>query len=143
MEQDVYFDIKSYNDVYSAVGKIIEASQELEQTFKEYANCKNVNIENVGTATLNKLNNEFYKNKFYDEKLYKDLKTIIEKRNYINHEIFVELKKTTIREYDKISNELNNILFLIYEASDFIQNFIDEINGQFGNRPTIFDRKNY
>ena len=143
MTQEKFFEINEFNDIYKAVGKIIESSQELEKTFKRYAFFKGVKLENLELSTLNKLNNEFHKKGFYDDELYEKLRFIIDRRNYINHELFLELRKTNILDYNKVSDNLNATLFLIYEASDLIQNFIDEINGQFGNRPTIFDRKNY
>lgn len=143
MTQEKFFEINEFNDIYKVVGKIIESSQELEKTFKRYTFFKGVKLENLELSTLNKLNNEFHKKGFYDDELYEKLKFIIDRRNYINHELFLELRKTNILDYNKVSDNLNATLFLIYEASDFIQNFIDEINGQFGNRPTIFDRKNY
>lgn len=143
MTQEKFFEINEFNDIYKAVGKIIESSQELEKTFKRYAFFKGVKLENLELSTLNKLNNEFHKKGFYDDELYEKLKFIIDRRNYINHELFLELRKTNILDYNKVSDNLNATLFLIYEASDLIQNFIDEINGRIGNRPTIFDRKSY
>ncbi len=140
MNIEKFFNINGFNDVYMPVGKIIEASQELEQTFKRYAFLKGVKLENLEFRTLNKLNNEFHQKGFYNDELYEKLKFIIDRRNYINHELFLELRKTNIVDYNKVSDNLNAILFLIYEASDLIENFIDEINGQSGNRPTIFDK---
>ena len=139
MIQEKFFNINEFNDVYIPVGKIIEASQELEQTFKRYAFLKGVKLENLEFRTLNKLNNEFHQKGFYDDELYEKLKFIIDRRNYINHELFLELK-TNIVDYNKVSDNLNTTLFLINEAFDLIENFIDEINGQSGNRPTIFDK---
>ena len=141
MIQEKFFNINEFNDVYIPVGKIIEASQELEQTFKRYAFLKGVKLENLEFRALNKLNNEFHQKGFYDNELYEKLKDIIDRRNFINHNLFLELKKTNITDYNKVSANLNITLFLIYEASDLIENFIDEINGQSGNRPTIFDNK--
>lgn len=140
MNIEKFFNINGFNDVYMPVGKIIEASQELEQTFKQYAFLKGVKLENLELRTLNKLNNEFHQKEFYDDELYEKLKFIIDRRNYINHELFLELKKTNFVDYNKVSDNLNATLFLINEASDLIENFIDEINGQSGNRPTIFDK---
>ena len=139
MIQEKFFNINGFNDVYMPVGKIIEASQELEQTFKRYAFLKGVKLENLEFRTLNKLNNEFHQKGFYNDELYEKLKFIIDRRNYINHELFLELK-TNIVDYNKVSDNLNTTLFLINEAFDLIENFIDEINGQSGNRPTIFDK---
>ena len=139
MIQEKFFNINGFNDVYMPVGKIIEASQELEQTFKRYAFLKGVKLENLEFRTLNKLNNEFHQKGFYDDELYEKLKFIIDRRNYINHELFLELK-TNIVDYNKVSDNLNTTLFLINEAFDLIENFIDEINGQSGNRPTLFDK---
>lgn len=140
MEQEKFFEIKEYNDIYKAVGKIIEASQELEQTFKRYALLKEVKLKDLETSTLNKLNNEFHQKGFYDDELYKNLKFIIDRRNYINHELFLELRKTNVVDYNKVSDSLNNTLFLIFEASDLIENIIDDSSGRLGNRPTIFDK---
>lgn len=139
MNIEKFFNINGFNDVYMPVGKIIEASQELEQTFKRYAFLKGVKLENLEFRTLNKLNNEFHQKGFYNDELYEKLKFIIDRRNYINHELFLELK-TNIVDYKKVSDNLNATLFLINEAFDLIENFIDEINGQSGNRPTIFDK---
>ena len=139
MNEDKSFDLKEYRNIYEAVGKIIEESQELEQTFKQFAFLKKAKIDNLEIATLNRLNENFYNKKFYNEEIYNKLKIIIEKRNYVNHELFLELRRTNKIDYNKVSDNLNNTLFLIFEASDLIQNLIDKLNGHSGNRPTIFD----
>ena len=95
MIQEKFFNINGFNDVYMPVGKIIEASQELEQTFKRYAFLKGVKLENLEFRTLNKLNNEFHQKGFYNDELYEKLKFIIDRRNYINHEL-ITIKFLTI-----------------------------------------------
>ena len=139
MAKNKFFEIKDYDDIYIAVGKIIKASQELEQLFKRYAILIGVETPNLEVSTLNTLNKKLHNKGFYDDKLYMDLKKVIIKRNYINHEFFIEHSNNN--DYEKISNKLNSIYFYIFEASDVIQNFIDNYSGRLGNRPTIFDNK--
>ncbi len=129
------------NDVYKAVGKIIKHSQEWEQKYKKLATILQISIKNIDIASLNTLNNALKKEKYLSDKEYKDLECVINKRNYINHEFF--LKDFHNRKFKEIENILNDIQFLIFEATDVIDNLIDELQGNFYfRRPTIFDETN-
>ena len=130
--------IKDYpNDVYKAVGKIIIYAQKWEQEFKKLATILQIPIKKIDTASLNTLNNALKKENHLSEKQYKDLEGVINKRNYINHEFFLKDFHNTCEE---VENILNDIQFFIFEATDVIDNLIDELqNNYYFRRPTIFD----
>lgn len=77
MAKNKFFEIKDYDDIYIAVGKIIKASQELEQLFKRYAFLIGVETPNLEISTLNTLNKKLHNKGFYDDKLYMGLKKVI------------------------------------------------------------------
>ena len=125
------------NDVYKAVGKIIMYSQEWEQEYKKLATILQIPIKKINVASLNKLNKALKKEKHLSEKQYEDLEGVINKRNYINHEFFL---KDFHKDFKEIENILNDIQFLIFEATDVVDNLIDELQGNFYfRRTTIFD----
>lgn len=125
------------NDVYKAVGKIIMYSQEWEREYKKLATILQIPIKKISIASLNKLNNALKKENHLSEKQYKDLEGVINKRNYINHEFFL---RDFHKDFKEIEDILNDIQFLIFEATDVMDNLIDELQGNFYfRRPTIFD----
>lgn len=133
--------IKDYpEDVYRAVGKIIMYSQEWEREYKKLATILQISVKNIDVASLNTLNNALKKENHLSDKQYKDLEGVINKRNYINHEFFLKDFNKDYEEIENILNILNDIQFLIFEATDVIDNLIDELQGNFYfRRPTIFD----
>ena len=139
-----FFTIEDYpNDVYNAVGQIIKASQEWEREYKKLAGMLNIPVKNIGNSSLNKLNDALKKHNIIIEEDYNRLKKVIQIRNYINHSFFVT---DFDRQYDsyeqmieKLQNYLNTAQLLIYEATDVIDNKIDELNGSTIRRPTVFD----
>lgn len=132
-----YFTIENFpNDVYLSVGKIIHAAQEWERDFKKLANMLNLSIKNIDKSSLNKLNDTLKTNHQLNEKDYNNLKEVIKLRNYVNHTFFLE-KFNGNRE--DLQTFLNDTQHLIYEATDVINNRIDELNGCSIKRPTVFD----
>ena len=138
------FKIKDYpNDIYNAVGQIIKASQEWEEKYKELANMLDIPVKNIGKSSLNKLNDALKKHNIILENDYNNLKKVIEIRNYINHDFFIKCFNCKYNDYDtmieKMQSFLNNAIFLIFEATDVIDNKIDELKGSIFKRPTVFD----
>ncbi len=112
-------------------------SQEWEREYKKLATILQIPIKKISIASLNKLNNALKKENHLSEKQYKDLEGVINKRNYINHEFFL---RDFHKDFKEIEDILNDIQFLIFEATDVIDNLIDELQGNFYfRRPTIFD----
>lgn len=84
-----YFTIKNFpTDVYTAVGQIIQSSQEWEAEYKKLAKELDISTINIDNASLNKLNEALKKNELIEEKEFNDLKSVIRGRNYINHTFF-------------------------------------------------------
>lgn len=138
------FTIKNYPyDVYAAVGQIIKNSQEWEEEFKKLTKLLNIPVKNIGNSSLNKLNDALKKNNLIDEKNYDNLKKVITIRNHINHDFFLTTFKKPDCDYDarvkRLETFLNAAQFVIFEATDFIDNKIDELNGPKIVRPTVFD----
>ena len=101
-------------------------------------------VKNIGNSSLNKLNDALKKNGIIDEKNYGNLKQVIAVRNHINHNFFLETFNRTDVDYDEriksLENHLNAAQFVICEATDFIDNIIDKLNGSNIIRPTIFEQ---
>lgn len=141
-----YFTIKNFpNDVYPAIGKIIQAAQEWERDYKRLA-CKLEVPIKIDNASLNKLNEALKKKNLITGKVFNDLKKVIEIRNYINHSFFLEkfqksfdLNNTYNETLEDLQTFLNATQDLIFEATDVINNYIDKLDGIPIQRPTVFD----
>ena len=131
-----YFNIKSYDDFYMAVGKTVEAVQKWESRYKQFVQLIGIEIEGLGTATLGKINNKLLKENKIDQRTYNNLNKVIEMRNYIYHDFFLD-KPVPLN--DSVENKLNEIYFYIFEATDVVENLIDQLTGCNCKRPTIFD----
>lgn len=103
------------------------------------ADISTINIDN---ASLNKLNEALKKNELIEEKEFNDLKSVIRGRNYINHTFFLSDFRKHANKCDILEDKLNEIQFLIYEATDVIDNKIDKLKGSEIMRPTVFDEQN-
>ena len=131
------FSIKDVEDIYPAIGKIIQQSQEWEMLFRELCSLCGAKVDDLEISTLNRMNNELFRNKVFDEKKYNKLREIISLRNYINHIFFTE--KGWSFPFNEVEETLNSISYLIFEGMDFIGNKIDEIKGSNGKRPTLVE----
>lgn len=131
------------DDVYTAVGIIIKAAQEWEEDYKELAFKLNIPVKKIGNSSLNKLNEALKKENLISKKEFEQLREVIRVRNYINHDFFLTDFKTDNDNYvqyiENLQAKLNASLFLIYEATDLINNKIDSLNGDDVMRPTVFD----
>ena len=137
------FVIKNYPyDVYAAVGQIIKNSQDLEEEFKKLTRLLGIPVKNIGNSSLNKLNDALKKNGLINENDYANLKKVIAVRNHINHDFFLTAFKKSDADFDarieRLEKFLNTAQFVIFEATDFIDNKIDELRGSKIVRPTIF-----
>ena len=135
----------NHDDIFIAVGKIIQAAQEWEKQYKSYVKMIGFKIDNIDKATLNKINRRLVDNKIISEKEYKDLDMVIQERNYINHEFFFDksylIKKFNycIMDMQAISSRLENIYNYIFEATDVVTNLISKFDKDPIRCPTIFD----
>lgn len=140
------FDIKNFpDDVYIAVGKIIQSSQELERDYKTLATKLKLKVKDINNSSLNKLNNALKKSGNLTLKEYNNLKEVIQVRNDINHKFFIEIFDDISKGYDEMmvrfSNVLNYSQCVIYEANDVIKNKIDTLDGKTIMRKNIFEDK--
>ena len=130
--QEKYFTVKNFpDDIYNAVGQIIKSAQEWEQEYKKLALMLNIPVKKVSNSSLNKLNEALKKNNLISKKDYKNLRDVIRIRNYINHDFYLNDFQTSYDDYDKyienLEKFLNRAQFLIFEATDFVDNKIDEL----------------
>ena len=123
----LYGDIKvnSIEDIYRGVGKIIQISQEWEKEFRELCEICNCKIENLETATLNKQNERLHDDKVFNDDEYVKLKKVIDLRNNINHQFFLD--DDWHYPLEDTEKTLNGIYYLINEGRDYIANIIDKI----------------
>ena len=139
-----FFDIKNFpDDVYIAVGKIIQSSQELERDYKTLATKLKLKVKDINNSSLNKLNDALKKSGNLTPKEYDALKEVIRIRNDINHKFFIKIFDEMSKGYDEMmvrfSNVLNYSQCVIYEANDVIKNKIDTLDGKTIMRRTAFD----
>lgn len=141
-----FFDIKNFpDDVYSAVGKIIQSSQELERDYKTLATKLKLKVKDINNSSLNKLNDALKKSGNLTPKEYDALKEVIRIRNDINHKFFIKIFDDTSIGYDDKMRRFNSVLnysqCVIYEATDVIDNKIDTLDGKTIMRKNIFENK--
>lgn len=142
--EEKYFTIKNYpDDVYKAVGQIIKNAQEWEQAYKKLAFILDIPVKKIGNSSLNKLNEALKKNNHISEKEFSNLKKVIKIRNYINHNFYLTDFQQSFDSFEQKIESLERILnwaqFLIFEATDVIENKIDKLQGSDIMRPTIFN----
>ena len=128
--------IKNADDIYRAVGQIIQASQQWEQNYREYALRVGVEIEKHDIATLRRVNGALKEKGIISERDYNNLNRVIHLRNYVNHEFFIQ---DFYRDYEWIEEELSEILFYVYEAVDLVANMTEKLEGSSALRQTVFD----
>ena len=131
------FKIKTFNDVYRAVGIIIQLSQDLECDYRQFVKLTGVEIEKLDSATLSRINCELYKQKKISKKDFDNLQMVIQERNYVNHEFFSD--KSFGNNLSLMNERLNMVYNYICEACDVIANLIAKTTGDPVIRPTIFD----
>lgn len=123
---------------YLAVGKIIQISQQWENEFRELCELCNCKIANLETATLNKQNDRLHDDKVFNDEEYEKLGKVIELRNHINHQFFLD--DDWHYPLEEVEETLNSIYYLINEGRDYIANKTDELTGKcFGQRPTVLN----
>lgn len=132
----IKFKIKNADDIYCAVGQIIQASQQWEQNYREYALRVGVEIEKHDIATLRRVNGALKEKGIISERDYNSLNRVIHLRNYVNHEFFIQ---DFHRDYEWIEEELSEILFYVYEAVDLVANMTEKLEGSSALRQTVFD----
>jgi len=136
MIEERFFYVRNQKDVFTAVGEIIKAAQEWEMQYKEYAVKRQIEIENLDYATLRRINKVLFDECKISEKEYSNLQKVIKLRNYINHDFFLlDFNK----EIDFLDEKLNNIMFLIIEATNLVANMIEREAGFDLPRRTVFD----
>lgn len=136
MIEERFFYVRNQKEVFTAVGEIIKAAQEWEMQYKEYAVKRQIEIENLDYATLRRINKVLFDEGKISEKEYSNLQKVIKLRNYINHDFFLlDFNK----EIDFLDEKLNNIMFLIIEATNLVANMIEREAGFDLPRRTVFD----
>lgn len=129
--------VESVDDIYRGAGKILEASQEWEHEFQRL--CRFLNLElkdDYSFATLGSMNKQLLKEKIITEDEFTKINVVIKVRNEFIHRYFLYslFFGDWNYPYDKVSDILTKVLFLIHESNDWISNKIDN-----GHRPTILD----
>lgn len=108
--------------------ELILLSQELEESFKKLTELLRLPVKNIDSSSLNKLNEALKKNKRITEKEFNNLKLVIEARNYLNHSFYLNEYRAGNPEITE--RTLNFFRYAICEASDFIQNRLDQIRSE-------------
>lgn len=135
------FKINGPDDIYFAVGKIIQQGQEWENAFRKLCGAYNLKIGDLEKSTLNKMSGLLFKKKYLNKDEYEQLKGIINLRNIINHKYFLD--KDWSFPYDEVQETLNSIYYLICDGIDYIDNKLDELDETHyhSKRPTVIEKK--
>ena len=139
-----FFDIKPYdrNEVYLAVGKLIENAQKFEEEYKECLVAYNVKLKKNNNDSLFDCNDKMLKKKLITERQHFILAKIAYYRNEINHSFFINNLDSckTEEDWTNINTYLNTIMDLIFEGRDIIANKINESKKFYSPAPTVFDK---
>ena len=115
------FQINSAVDVYSAIGRTIELSQQWENSFRKFCIKEKCEIKDLETSTLRRMNKALLNKGSILQAEYDRLEKVINMRNYINHAFFLEYKALS---YKQIENKLNEIFSLISGMYDVTCNIL-------------------
>ena len=129
--------VENVDDIYKGAGKILQASQEWEHEFQRL--CRILKLElkdDYSFSTLGSMNKKLLDAKIITKDEFSKINVVINVRNEFIHRYFLDsLFFGDWRcPYDKISDILTKVLFLIHESNDWISNKIDN-----GHRPNILD----
>lgn len=129
--------VEKIDDIYKGAGKILEASQEWEHEFQRL--CKLLNLElkdDYSFSTLGSMNKKLLKAKVITKDEFSKIDFVIKVRNEFIHRYFLysSFFGDWSYPYDKVSDMLTKVLFLIHESNDWISNKIDN-----GHRPNVLD----
>lgn len=129
--------VESVDDIYKGAGRILQASQEWEMEFKELCRLLKVELnDDFSFSTLGFMNKKLLNAKVTTEEEFSKLEIIIQIRNEFVHRYFLDsfFFGDWSYPYDKASEVLTKVLFLIHESTDWISNKIDG-----GHRPNILN----
>lgn len=129
--------VEKIDDIYKGAGRILEASQEWEHEFQRL--CKLLNLElkdDYSFSTLGSMNKKLLKAKVITKDEFSKIDFVIKVRNEFIHRYFLHslFFGDWSYPYDKVSDMLTKVLFLIHESNDWISNKIDN-----GHRPNVLD----
>ena len=129
--------VEKIDDIYKGAGRILEASQEWEHEFQRL--CRLLNLElkdDYSFSTLGSMNKKLLKAKVITKDEFSKIDFVIKVRNEFIHRYFLHSSffGDWSYPYDKVSDMLTKVLFLIHESNDWISNKIDN-----GHRLNIFD----
>ena len=117
----------------------------MERDYKTLATKLKLKDKAINNSSLNKLNDALIKSGNFTPKEYDNLKEVIRIRNDINHKFFIEIFEDRSIGYDERIARFNNVLnysqYVIYEATDVIDNKIDTLDGKTIMRKNIFEDK--
>ena len=131
------YKIACSQDVFCAIGDLIRLSQELERDYKVLGEKLGINARVLSNKSLNAISSILEKEKKIEQKDLKNLRQVINIRNYINHKYFLGYFEKS--GFDEQEKKLNEYRVVICEGIDLVNNLIDKKEGGSVNRSTIFD----
>lgn len=129
--------VEKIDDIYKGAGKILEASQEWEHEFQRLCQLLNLELkDDYSFSTLGSMNKKLLKAKVITKDEFSKIDFVIKVRNEFIHRYFLHslFFGDWSYPYDKVSDMLTKVLFLIHESNDWISNKIDN-----GHRINILD----
>lgn len=129
--------VEKIDDIYKGAGRILEASQEWEHEFQRLCRLLNLELDDdYSFSTLGSMNKKLLKAKVITKDEFSKIDFVIKVRNEFIHRYFLHSSffGGSSYPYDKVSDILTKVLFLIHESNDWISNKIDN-----GHRPNILD----
>lgn len=108
-------EIHSFDDIYEQIGRIVDVSAQWENEFRELLAKANIKCSSNSTPGLNKMCNKLYLAGIIDEYEHECLTKVIDRRNFMVHEFFNEIRTNPI-EFERIEEALNGTFYVINEA---------------------------
>lgn len=122
---------KSAQDVYAAVGFVLEAVQEWEDEYRDYLSMKTGESKTGTPLTLGTLTEMLRECNDIDGNQLASIHKVVCARNKFVHTAFVSSSISV--DLEQAREQLNYFLFAVYECRDLVANLADG-----GNRPTMF-----
>ena len=118
--------IKTFDDVYKAVGVIIELAQDLERYYKQCAELIDFETDKLDEGVLNRINGVLYS---YNNITKQDLDTLQNAKkeyDYLIHEFFWD--SSISGDVELIERRLNSIYNSICLSCDVLEKVVQDFN---------------
>lgn len=104
-------------DVYNAIGRTIELSQQWENSFRRFCLKEKCDIRDLETSTLRRMNKTLLNKGSILQAEYDRIEQVIDMRNYINHSFFLKFQEMSYKQIEIKLNEIFNLISQMYDVT--------------------------